>query len=297
MKRLLTLVTFGLLLLFIASCSESPTTMPGGTESNIVLEPRPEFVDDRPLEEIEKYVMNPSTEYQDLLGKKPPHPHDPPDTGSADPNPNPTNKYAYIVGISDYEGTVNDLQYPDDDAMDMKSYLQSQGFTTNVDLNRNATADNITAGLQWLINQAEPGDEIAFCYSGHGAKAPEYGSSIISTDLYYMTHGYVMQYFNAVDCTKKLVTLDCCVIGDFHQDAETGTVMATASNKTDSYDAPDLQQGAWTYFWLEAAEDLEMEYAEDVADYAEDGMKAWARPYHLRVSPKHSDKYSGKFDM
>ena len=73
--------------------------------------------------------------------------------------------------------------------------------------------------------------------------------------------------------------------------------MATASNKTDSYDAPDLQQGAWTYFFLEAAEDLEMEYAENVATYAEEGMKDWARPYHLRVSPKHSDKYSGKFDM
>ena len=297
MKRLLTLVTFGLLLLFIASCSESPTTIPSGTEGSIALEPRPEFVDQRPSEEIEKYVMNPSTEYRDWLEKKPPHPHDPPDTGSADPNPDPAHKYAYIVGISDYEGTVNDLQYPDDDAIDMKSYLQSQGFTTNVDLNGNATADNITAGLQWLINQAEPGDEIAFSYSGHGAKAPGYGSSIISTDLYYVTHGYVMSYFNSVDCSKKLATLDCCVAGDFHGDVVTGTVMATASANSDSYDVPAFQHGAWTYFFLEAVEDQELEYAEDAASYAEVEMKAWAKPYHLKATPKHTDKYAGMFDM
>jgi hypothetical protein len=179
----------------------------------------------------------------------------------------------------------------------MKSLLQGEGFTVQMDLDRNATADAISQGLQWLVSQAQPGDEIAFCYSGHGAKAPGYGSSIISTDLYYVTHGYVMQFFNAVDCTKKLSTLDACVIGDFHSDTETGTVMATASNKGDAYDAPDLRHGAWTYYFLEAANDQEYVFAEDCAEYAEDGMKAWASQYHLRVSPKHTDKYSGMFDM
>jgi hypothetical protein len=166
-----------------------------------------------------------------------------------------------------------------------------------MDLNRNATADDITAGLQWLVNQAEPGDEIAFCYSGHGSTYPGHGSCIISSDLYYMTHGYVMQFFNAADCSKKMVTLDCCVIGDFHQDCQTGTVMATASNKTDSYDVPAFQHGAWTYFWLEAVNDQDYIYAEEAAEYAEAEMRAWAKPYHLRVSPKHTDKYTGMFDM
>jgi hypothetical protein len=295
MKRLLTLVTLGLLLLLIASCSESPTTIPNGTDGSISLAERPQFVETRPIEEIQQYVMKPSTELLDVLGKKPPP--EPPDTGSADPNPNPAHKYAYIVGISDYEGTLNDLEYCDDDAREMKSYLLSQGFSVQTDLDRSATADNITAGLQWLVNQAEPGDEIAFCYSGHGAKAPGYGSSIISTDLYYVTHGYVMSYFNSVDCSKKLTTLDCCVAGDFHTDVVTGTVMATASTSSDSYDVPAFQNGAWTYFFLEAVEDQGLEYAEDAASYAEAEMKAWARQVHLRATPKHTDKYSGMFDM
>ncbi len=269
-------------------------TEPTGYTSLGTLVPRPEFVDNRPDAVIQQHTMTASASL--LVEKKPPKP--PPDTGgSEDPNPNPAHKYAYIVGISDYEGTANDLQYCDDDAMDMKSYFQSQGFTIRTDLNRSATADNIVDGLQWLASSASPGDEVLFAYSGHGGKAPGSGSSIISTDLYYVTHGYVMQIFNAVDCSKKLITLDACVIGDFHRDCQTGTVMATASNKTNSYDAPDLQNGAWTYYFVEAADDLGYPFAEDVADYAEDGKKAWAAQYHLRVSPKHTDKYTGMFDM
>jgi hypothetical protein len=278
----------------IYGCSDTPVMPENSDVTGLQLVQRPNFVETRPTAEIQSFIKMESQ--SQAVFKKPPKP--PPDTGGGeDPNPNPAHKYAYIVGISDYEGTVNDLNYCDDDAQDMKQMLQGEGFTIRMDLDRNATADAITDGLQWLINNASPGDEIAFCYSGHGAKAPGHGSSIISTDLYYVTHGYVMSYFNAVDCSKKLVTLDACVIGDFHRDAESGTFMATASNKTNSYDAPDLQNGAWTYYFLEAVNDQDMVYAEDVAVYAEDGMEAWAAQYNLPVSPKHTDKYTGMFDM
>jgi hypothetical protein len=165
-----------------------------------------------------------------------------------------------------------------------------------MDLDLQATADNITAGLQWLIDQAQPGDEVAFFYSGHGAKYAG-NSCIISADLYYVTDGYVMSYFNSADCSKKLVTMDACVLGGFHSETESGTFMATASNRKDSYDAPDLKHGAWTYYWLDGVEDVGLIYAEDAAPYAEDGMGAWASQYNIRVDPKHSDKYTGQMDM
>ena len=294
MKKLLMFLFIGCVLLLVFGCSESPRITEPTDQSTLgTLVQRPQFTENRPDAVIQQHIMAVST--LPLVEKRPPQP--PPDTGSGDPNPNPAHKYAYIVGIADYEGTANDLQFPDDDAMDMKSYFQSQGFTCRMDLNRSATADAITAGLQWLMSSAQPGDEIVFSYSGHGAKAPGYGSSIISTDLYYVTHGYVMQYFNAANCTKKLAALDACVIGDFHSDCQTGSIVATASNKTYSYDAPDLGNGAWTYYFVKAADDLGMPYAEDVATYAEDGMEAWAAQYNLNVSPKHTDKYTGMFDM
>ena len=106
-----------------------------------------------------------------------------------------------------------------------------------------------------------------------------------------------MSYFNAADCTKKLATLDACVIGDFHSDVQEGTFMATASNRKFSYDAPDLNHGAWTWYWLDGVEDQDLIYAEDAAPYAEDGMLAWAAQYHLKVDPKHTDSYTGEMDM
>jgi hypothetical protein len=296
MNRVLLFAVVLLTLIMMFGCSRTPdVTGPSDTTNLGALVQRPEFVDTRPEAAIISATLKPTADYTSAVYKKPPPPP-PPDTGS-DPNPNPAHKYAYVVGISDYEGTANDLQYCDDDARDMKAYFQSQGFTVVMDLDRNATATAIEAGLDWLISVAAPGDEIAFAYSGHGVKVQGYGSSIISTDLYYLTHGWVMQKFNAANCTKKHFTLDACVAGGFLADCVSGTMMALASNNTYSYDAPDLNNGAWTYYWIEAVTTQSMVYAEDAAAYAEDGMKAWASQYHVRVSPTHSDKYSGMFDI
>jgi len=184
MKKLFLLLALCCTILLIFGCSESPkVTNPTGDAAIGTMVPRPEFVDNRPDAVIEQFTLH-TTDINNLVFKKPVDP--PPDTGD-DPNPNPAHKYAYIVGISDYEGTANDLQYCDEDAEAVKSYFQGEGFTCRMDLDGAATADDITAGLQWLIDNAEPGDEIAFSYSGHGAKAPSYGSSIISADLYYVT--------------------------------------------------------------------------------------------------------------
>lgn len=290
MNKVLLLLAVSLMMMLMFGCSDSPDVNQPTDGPTINLVQRPEFIETRPEAELSQYILK-NVAFE-VAEKKPPKP---PPEPEEDPNPNPPHKYAYIVGIADYDGTANDLQFPDDDAQAMKSYFQSQGFTCRMDLNRNATADDITAGLQWLVDNASPGDEIAFSYSGHGAKAPGYGSSIISSDLYYVTHSYVMSYFNAVDCTKKLGALDACQIGDFLGDAENGTFMATASTNCYSWDAPDLGHGAWTYYWLEGTESLI--FAEEISDYAISGMKAWAKLYRIRVCPSDNDKYTGSFDI
>lgn len=298
MKQLLVFACAILTVLFLFSCSENPPTQTDTTiavDHNVALVERPEFIETRPTDVVASVTLLEDAVPYQSAGKKPPPPP-PDDTTTGDPNPNPPHKYAYVVGISNYEGTANDLQFCDDDAQAMKSWLQGEGFTIRMDLDLAATADNITAGLQWLISNAGPGDEVAFCYSGHGGRSTA-GSAIISADLYYVTHGYVMSYFNAIDCSKKLVTLDACVIGDFHLDVVNGTFMATASNRKNSYDAPDLNHGAWTYYWLNGTETNNLIYAEDAAPYAEDGMAAWAALYRLRVDPKHTDAYEGEMDM
>jgi len=294
MRKLAFFIVFCGSLLMLFGCADSPTDI--DSENNqpaVVLVERPEFIDTRPEAVIQQFVKRATLNY--TVGKKPPRP-DP--GGDSDPNPDPAHKYAYIVGTSDYEGTVNDLNYADDDARDMKSYLQGEGFTCRIDTDRNATADAIAAGLQWLINSASPGDEIFFSYSGHGYKSGSIGgSSLISTDMYYLNHSFVMEIVNAANCSKIMVALDCCVIGDFHSDTADGTLMSTASDKSNSYDAPEFTNGAWTHFFLEAANNQNMDFGEDISSYAEREMKAWARQYRIRATPKHTDRYTGMFDI
>jgi hypothetical protein len=255
MKHLLGLMLVAVALIMAFGCSENPPTQPiaqAGVDHSVTLVERPEFIETRPPEVVSQHTFKLEDVDAFVMEKKPVEPPDD-DTTSGDPNPNPAHKYAYIIGISDYEGTANDLTYCDEDAEGMKSWLQGEGFTCRVDLDLNATADNIMAGLQWLIDNAEPGDEVCFSYSGHGGRSTE-GSALISSDLYYIPHGYFMSYFNSIDCSKKLVCIDACVIGGFHEDVVGGTYMATASDRKNSYDAPDLNHGAWTYYWLYGTE-------------------------------------------
>jgi hypothetical protein len=287
MKKLLLMLASGLMLLMMFGCSDTPDVTQPDQTPQITLVQRPEFIETRPQDVIDQFTLTSVSAV--VLDKKPVSP--PPDTYGPDPNPNPAHKWAYIVGIADYEGTANDLEFPDDDAIAMKAFYESQGFTCRMDLNLDATADNITAGLEWLIANAAPGDEVCFNYSGHAGKARKYGSALISADLYYVTHEYVMSYFNAVDCSKKLVAMDACVLGDFFFDVEEGTLMALASTNCFSWDAPDLGHGAWTYYFLEGGGIYT--YGEDVANYAEDGMAAWGAQYNINVCPEHWDAYTG----
>jgi hypothetical protein len=293
MKRLLLLLSMLAVLTALFGCSNQPTTIGPDVDQSTMgtLVQRPEFIDNRP--DAVKFAYTKfgtgieSTDRPDVVGGT-----------AADPNPTPAHKYAYVIGISDYDGTENDLSFCDDDARDVIAFLTSQGFTVRSDIDYTASATNIQAGLIWLRDAAIAGDEIAFFYSGHGTKVrPTGGSSIISRDLYYLTHTYVMGYLNAANCTKKTINLDACVIGDFHADCKTGTVLSTASVSKYSYDAPDLQNGAWTYYFLYGATNQGLVFNEAISTYAEVNMKAWATANKVKVDPKHTDMYTGDLDI
>jgi hypothetical protein len=77
-------------------------------------------------------------------------------------------KWALVIGISDYEGTQNDLQYCDDDAQDWKNFLQGEGYTITILTDREATAANIESKLIDLLTAEDADDYVVFAYSGHG---------------------------------------------------------------------------------------------------------------------------------
>ena len=294
MRKLLSLVLVTVASLMYVGCSNNSSSVTAPSDENF--SQRPDFVDNRPQAVIEQSTLQADADYAVWLAEQ----KDNVDHNvKADPNPNPKNKYAYIVGVSNYSGTSNDLQYCDDDARDWKTYLTSQGFTVRMDLDLAATKTNITAGLNWLKTIAVAGDEIVFCYSGHGTKSGSTGSCMISTDMYYLGHAWAMQYINGSKATKKCVTLDACYIGDFHNDAVNGMVVATASTNTYSYDGTSsMANGAWTYYFMEGLKKAgTYNYAEVSANYAKTKMTTWGQQNGLSTSPKNTDKYSGDYDF
>lgn len=202
------------------------------------------------------------------------------------------NKYALVIGISDYEGTVNDLQYCDDDAMDWKNFLQGRGYAVTILTDSQATADNIAAAVDTLLSNEDGNDYVVFTYSGHGAKYLGYGSCIISHDLYYMTHGWLEGKFDNADSPHIYFAFDACVIGDFRGLIDTNRVGAFASNKKYSYDGDaTMKNGVFTYYQMNGWNSFD-NFEEDGA-YAVQQMKNWASIVHVSVDPFVQDNYAG----
>lgn len=82
---------------------------------------------------------------------------------------------AVIVGINDYQGTWNDLPSCVKDAESFRDYLNHKlGFTEiRVLTDKQATRSNVTAGLDWLFENATAQDRLVFFYSGHGTTKPD----------------------------------------------------------------------------------------------------------------------------
>jgi hypothetical protein len=198
-----------------------------------------------------------------------------------DPEPDPTpggdgviRKWALVIGISDYASDANDLTYCDDDAMDWKDYLQGEGYTVDLLLDRQATADNIYSAYMDLAANEDADDMVAFCYSGHGYYYRTIREScIVSTDEYLLPSSEFASI--PFDSQHVFMFLDCCNIGTFGDLCGTGWVAGIGSNtRTYTYDGTsDMENGIYTFYAMEAI-DLGYTTAEDICNYARDMFNA-----------------------
>ena len=79
-------------------------------------------------------------------------------------------KYAIVIGISEYPGLVNDLDYADDDADDVTQVLDVvYGFDSIITLkDAYGTRLAIMNAIATVGEKAVSGDEVVFFFSGHG---------------------------------------------------------------------------------------------------------------------------------
>lgn len=196
-------------------------------------------------------------------------------------------KIALVIGISDYSGTSNDLQYCDDDATDWKARLQAEGYSVTALLDLNATKANIEAAINTLASQSVAGNEIAFVYSGHGSKG-----NIVTSDLYYVSSSWFKTKFANATSTKMMFTFDACQIGAMATALNAnGRVIAVASNTSVySYDGDaTMKNGVFTYYQMKGFDSMGYIYAEPDFQYACDQMKAWAKTERIRVARSYVD--------
>ncbi|HWR10675.1 MAG TPA: caspase family protein [Rectinemataceae bacterium] len=245
----------------------------------------------------------------------------------------PTNRYALLIGVQDYE-TINDLSYPDDDATDMKTTLEAQGWTTATTLiNSEATYANIKALIAAL--STDPDATILVYYSGHGSVDEATGTTYVlpydvtlTIDEKWITPATMTDWLAAVPAKNRLLILDSCYSGGFalgdgsvdtspasYGTYEDGTsdrgliaaalskfsslvstnlsaygnsevlTIAAAGSEEYSYDDDEHENGAFTYYLLQAADNADSDSdgyvtADEAYVYAKNKIKTiWDADY------------------
>lgn len=186
------------------------------------------------------------------------------------PPPPQEHRWAVVIGISDYAGTENDIQYADDDALDMLNalinvygYLSGNilllisDYTVN-----NATRDGIIAAIDWLRERETTGHEVVFFYSGHGARgiANDGDKELIDEAIvpYECTaesliwDGNLKQMFSDFKTTRIIFIFDSCYAGGMTDLKADGRVVAMACSESGlSYESSTWQNGQFTYYFVD----------------------------------------------
>jgi len=193
------------------------------------------------------------------------------DTNTVYVGSKPSQKWAVVIGIADYQGRDSDLWHPDEDAKDMKNELLEEGYpeaNIKVLLNRGAKAQAIVEAIDWLIANEEAGDEVVFFYSGHGYRAPDgegwdddgesdgQDEMIVTHDFYGLPDGWFREKFASIESTDFALLFGSCHSGGMFDDNDdlqgTGRVIAAAC-KADQYGWDYLLLGntLWGYWFVD----------------------------------------------
>jgi hypothetical protein len=171
-----------------------------------------------------------------------------------------SNKYAIVVGISDYPGTGSDLNYCDDDAVDMTAALAEYGFTHIATLiDATASYDDIFDAIADVPSTA---DEVVFFFSGHGGNGiandgddERVDEAIFSFDgenFAPIWDGQLRDAFERFTAARIVFIFDSCNAGGMDDVAGPGRVLLMASGEHgSSYELTGLENGEFTYYFVE----------------------------------------------
>ncbi|NHJ03436.1 MAG: hypothetical protein EAX90_01320 [Candidatus Heimdallarchaeota archaeon] len=183
------------------------------------------------------------------------------------------NKYAIIVGISDYKA-ISDLSYCDEDATDWYNQLAPNGYScillgdhtnTYPQFDGLATEYATKQAILDTLALADEDDIVVFASSGHGGATRgrvrnsflcmwDCGAGEEGENGYLYDYEFEPLFANAV--CKWFIFLDHCNSGGMDEvmvnaNSVNGYMATTCTDRGYGYDYPPGLNGAWTYFFLE----------------------------------------------
>ena len=175
--------------------------------------------------------------------------------------------FAVVVGVADYDGSLSDLEYSDDDASVFYSYLKkafpeemSKGKSRLL-LNKDATKENVLRALSDVFSQSTEDDYIVFYFSGHGA--PGYFCPTDYTTQ-KLDHSVIKEAFRKAKAKYRLCIADACFSGSIGsaaqgnnnstsstelKDARIAVIMSSKPSQT-SMETAALRQGLFSYYMI-----------------------------------------------
>jgi len=137
--------------------------------------------------------------------------------------------FAVMVGVSDYGGAANNLEYTDDDAEKLADTLRREGVLNPASVtltNAEATVEGVRQAFQRVAAQAGPDDMFLFFFSGHGDQSDADPSAISATEPDGRGEAIVLrdgeisdremaQLFGGLRTRLSLLVLDSCFSGGF----------------------------------------------------------------------------------
>jgi len=178
-------------------------------------------------------------------------------------------KYAIIVGISDYPGEENDLQCSENDAQDIYNALTTlYGYnSSNIHLllGMNASFNAIRDAINYTKSQAVAGDEVVFFFSGHGTKAVAYDGDDERMDEAILSHdgnpfgsliaiwdGQLKDWFAGFNTSRIIFIFDSCLAGGMTDLQASGRIINMACSESGTaYEGLWGDNGQFAYYFVD----------------------------------------------
>jgi hypothetical protein len=179
------------------------------------------------------------------------------------------NKYAILIGISNYPGTTNDLEYCDDDAQDIYNALTTlYGYSpSNIHLllDMDASFTGILNAINDIKSKEVAGDEVVFFFSGHGTNGRADDGDKEKTDEAIVSHdgnpsgsliaiwdGQLKDWFSDFNTSRIIFIFDSCLAGGMTDLKADGRVINMACSENGvSYEDDSWGNGQFTYYFVD----------------------------------------------